>query len=113
MTLGAQTVTFVSFTEGATPDSLGIKPETAVEVEVAGCVFEPLRVDETPQTEVDISTQVWRCTAPPVAAAVNADGTGLLKYGGITYQIVGGARPCRDFAGALSHVVVLAQRQVG
>lgn len=113
MSLGGQTVTFVSFTQGATPDSLGIKTETAVEVAVAGCVFEPLRADETPQTEVDIATQVWRCTAPPVAAALNADATGLLKYNGETFQIVGGARPVSDFSGAVTQVVVLAQRQVG
>lgn len=110
---GAQTVTFVSFTSPTDTDSLGIRPETPVEVAVSGCRFRPLRADETPQTDVDVSTQVWKCTAPPSAAVLGADSTGVLKYGGDTYQIIGGAQPYTDFSGQVFKVTVLAHKQTG
>ena len=84
----------------------------SVEVEVPGCLFRSLRADETPQTEVDINTQVWRCTAPATAATLAADPRGYLKYDGDVYQIIGGAQKQFDFSGR-PHVVVDAQKQLG
>lgn len=111
--LGGQTVIFGSFTESGTPDGLGMMTETSVEVEVSGCLFHTLRADETPQTEVDVNTQVWRCTAPATETTLAADNTGYLKFAGEVYQIVGGPQQFYDLAGAVDHVVVLAQKQTG
>jgi len=113
MSLGGQTVIFGSFTESGTPDGLGMMTETSVEVEVPGCMFRTLRADETPQTEVDVNTTVWRCTAPPTDTTLAATSTGYLKYGGDIYQIVGGPQKFYDLGGAINHVVVMAQRQTG
>lgn len=110
--LGGQVVTFVTFTLGDDVDNLGIKSEVPTEVAVSGCHFRPLSASETAQiSEIDIATQTWKCTAPPVAAALSADAAGYLKYGGDTYTIVGGAQPFTDLEGRLVKVTILAQRQ--
>lgn len=112
--LGGQTVTFGSWAEesAAEPDKLGIVDEAPTEVDVPGCLFRTLRADETPQTEVDINTQVWRCTAPITPATLNADSRGYLRYNDEVFQIVGGAQRFYDFAGRPHHVVILAQKQL-
>lgn len=111
--LGSQVVIFGSFAESGTPDGLGMMTETAVEVEVPGCLFRTLRAEETPQTEVDVNTQVWRCTAPATTTTLAADSTGYLKYGDDIYQIIGGPQQFADLGGDIDHVVVLAQKQTG
>lgn len=111
--LAGQTVVFGSFTESGTADGLGMLTETSVETEVPGCLFRTLRADETPQTEVDIGTQIWQCTAPATTVTLAADATGYLKYGGEIFQIIGGAQRFADFEGRTTHVVVLAQKQTG
>lgn len=110
MSFGGQTVTFVTFTLGAA-DTLGVKPEIPAEIAVKGCRFRPLSASETAQAEVDVATQVWKCTAPPVPAALTADSTGYLKVDDVTYNIIGGAQPFTDMAGVPFKVTVLAQKQ--
>ncbi len=111
MSLAGDTVIFGSFTEGDTADSLGMTTEVAHETEITGCRFRPLSATETAQTEFDIASEVWKCTAPPVPAALAADVNGYLKFGGEVYQIIAGAQPFTDLDGSSFKVTVLARKQ--
>ena len=113
MTFGGQTVTFVTFTLDGTADNLGVKHESATEVAVAGCRFRPLSAAETAETEFDVATEVWKCTAPPAAAVLAADSTGYLRCDGDTYAIVGGPQPFTDLYGVPFKVTILAQKHAG
>lgn len=110
---GTQTVTFVTVTESGDPGYLGMKTETRTETPVEGCRFRPLNADETPDGTTDISTGMWKCTAPPEAAVLAAESTGELKVDGVTYQIEGPVMPKPDMAGNLHHVTILCKKQDG
>lgn len=105
---GSQTVTFVTITQG-TEGRFEHQP-VPTDVDVDGCLFRPLPGSET-VTETDIIRRPWKCTAPPVAAAVNAIATGQLRYGGDTYQITS-VEPFPDDFGLVHHVTVIAERQI-
>lgn len=113
MSFGGQTVTFVTVTSTGTPDALGQKTEVHTSVPVTGCRHRPLSATETPEYLTDIGTQVWKTTAPPVPVAVAAKTTGLLIEGGVTYEIVGGAKPFTDANGQPYKVTILSIIQVG
>lgn len=110
---GKQTVTFVSVTDTGVPGYLGVKTQTRTETPVTGCRFRPFNVTETADSETDIATGIWKCTAPPVAAAVNATPGDEVKVDGVTYQIDGPVQPKRDPYGVLHHVTVMCKRQAG
>lgn len=112
MSFGSQTVTFVAYSDTGTPGYLGKKAEVRTEVEVAGCHFRPASVTETPDGESNVATEVWKLTAPPVAAVLNAKSTGELVYAGETFQIDGPVMPKFDL-GALHHVTVMCKKQAG
>ncbi|MGV0785113.1 hypothetical protein [Mycolicibacterium sp. XJ775] len=112
MSFGNQTVKIVTVTETGAPGYLGKKAEARTEVEVAGCHFRPASVTETPDAETDVATEVWKLTAPPVAAVLNAKSTDELIYAGETFQIDGPIMPKYDL-GALHHVTVMCKKQVG
>lgn len=109
MTLGDQTVTFVAITEG-TADRLGVKAPVRTPVAVPGCLFRALSTEETLNL-TDVAGEVWKCTAPPVAAVLAAKATGEVKHADVTYQIVGGVQPQYDLAGDVDHVVVMCKKQ--
>ena len=114
MSLGGQTITVVTFSRSGAVDNLGIQPEIPVEVEVEGVHFRPLSATETAEiSEIDIETQVWKLTADPVAAVLNADTTAYIRYNGDTFTVVGGAQPFTDLEGEIDHVTILVQKQVG
>lgn len=113
MTLGGQTVTFVTITESGEPGYLGLKTKTRTETPVTGCRFRPLSVEETPDYLTNVSTGIWKCTAPPAEAALNALSGGELKVAGATYQITGPVMAKPDMDGSVHHVTVLCKRQTG
>jgi hypothetical protein len=111
-TFGDQTVTFVAVTNGAL-DRLGIPAQVRTEIAVPGCRFRPLSAEETVGL-TDLATEVWKCTAPPVAAVLAAMAIDEVKHNGITYQIVGGVKPYNDyFSNTVHKVTVLCQKQIG
>lgn len=110
---GNQTVGFVTQTQTGTPGSLGEMPTDPTTVDVPGCRHRPLSVAETPDVLIDIATQVWKTTAPPVDAVVNAKANGQLTVDGKTYQIVGGPQVFPDAEGNAFKVTLLSQVQVG
>lgn len=113
MSFGGQTVTVVTFTLDDDEDNYGVKRETEVETDVVGCRFRPLTFTETAQTEFDVSTQVWKCTAPPVEAILAADSTGYLRVDGDTYSIIAGPQLFTDMSGAAFKVTLLATKHDG
>lgn len=106
---GGQTVTFVTITYGA-PDRNGIPKETRTNVDVPGCRFRPLRTDEKVGL-TDIASEVWKCTAPPVEAVLEASTVSELEYAGETYQLMGEVQPFNDMGSTVHKVTVLARKQ--
>jgi hypothetical protein len=106
VSIGSQTVTFVTISQG-TEGRFEHEP-VRTPVDVPGCLFRPLVGSES-VTETDIITRPWECIAPPVAAAVNADATGELEYNDQTYKITS-VEPHPDFSRPVHHVTVTAER---
>ena len=103
------------------PGYLGLKTKTRVVSLVSGCHFRPFNTMETPVTETDVATEVWKLTAPPTAAVLAAKSTGELLFDGTDnpadtvgnrFQITGPVQPKYD-GGRVHHVTVMCQRQVG
>jgi hypothetical protein len=110
MLLGSQTVVLRSFVNGNARSRLNQAGPIPTDVEVSGCLMRPFRSTEVTDL-TDRSTQLWRCTAPPVDAALNATAAGELDYAGNTYQITG-VEPFPDRYGVINHVRITCQRQV-
>lgn len=128
MSLGAQVIAIVSVTGTGEPGWGGLKQKTRVATRVAGVQFWPVSSDETPVTQTDVTTEVWRLIASPEAAVLAAKGNGQLVYDGTdhpelldldsdagraaTFEIDGQHMPRQDFS-ALHHVTIFCKRQVG
>jgi hypothetical protein len=102
-------VTLRSFANGATRDRFNQPEKDETDVTVQGCLMRPFRPTEA-VTLTAIATEVWRCTTPPVPAALNATAAGVLLYQGDTYQIIG-VEPFPDLSGAINHVRITCQLQ--
>jgi len=124
VSFGGQTVGFVTVTDIGTPGYLGIKQKTRSVTLVSGVHFRPFSTTEAPDAETDVATEVWKLTAPPVAAVLAAESTGELVYDGTdnptydpddvsnVFQIQGPVQPKQDLA-ELHHVTVMCRRQHG
>ena len=125
MTFGGQTVAFVTVTRGDTPGYLGLAVESRTAVTVSGCRFRPMPSTEQPEGATDVASEMWKCTAPPEAAALAAQSTGELIYDGTTtptipdaadstvFRIFGPAVPKYDRDGQIHHVTIMAKRWAG
>lgn len=126
MSFGSQTVAFVAVTETGPIGWGGLKAKTRSATPLAGCHFRPASSTETPDAQTDVTTEVWKLTAPPPAAlAVNASGE--LVYDGTdhpelldldsdagkaaTFQVDGPIMPKYDLAGGVHHVTIMCKRQ--
>lgn len=109
MSFGGQTVTFVTITRGTAGRFERAPVRTPVDV--PGCRFRPLGTSER-VAETDLATEVWKCTAPPVAAVLAATATSELEYNGKTYHVTG-VEPFTDLAGQPFKVTVIAERYIG
>ncbi|UXA19548.1 hypothetical protein [Mycobacterium sp. SMC-4] len=105
------------------PDANGVRPPTTVQVNVHGCRFRPLRVEETAGA-VEIATEVWKCTAPPAPAVLAATSIDELVYDGTknpqrgaddvnVYRIDGGVKPFNDESEDVYKVTVVAHKHKG
>lgn len=74
-------------------------------------MFRPLSAREKAGLVDNIATEVWKCTAPPAAAALEMNAISELKFNAETYQVTGGAQREYDLDGVLDHVSVLCQKQ--
>lgn len=109
MSLGAHTVTFVLNTENPTPGRVGPRMQST-SVDVAGCFMQPIGVSEV-VADTDVETELWRCIAPPDAAALTIDTNGALIFNGVTFQVTG-PKPYADFTGTVQHVTIDCKKQM-
>lgn len=118
MRLGGQTVTLQSFADGVTRDRFNQPEKVATPAVVNGVLMRTLSAQED-ITLTDVATQVWRCTLPPVPAALNATASGVLLYDGTInpadveesrYQITR-VETFFNHRGGPDHVRITCQRQ--
>lgn len=98
MSFGSQTVTFATLVGTGECDDFGVEQVEEVEVPVEGCRHRPLSAAEASAAFGNVARQVWKTTAPPEAAAIAAKSTGVLKEGGRSFAIIGGAQAFQDFS---------------
>lgn len=126
---GGQTVAFVTVTRTGAPGWGGLKPTTRALTPLGGCRFRQVSSVETPETQTDVTTEVWKLTAPADAAALAVKANGQLVYDGsdhpelidldsaagkaATFQIDGQITPKFDMDGSTHHVTIMCKRQVG
>lgn len=117
MRMGGQTVTVVTKAEDLNNRDRYNKPAiVTTEVVVKDCHFAPARGLRTwgeDQELGDISTEVFKLTAPPNTALLAAKARDEVKVNGVTYQIRGGVQPFYDMGGALYKITVYCERRVG
>ncbi|AEJ93972.1 head-to-tail stopper [Mycobacterium phage Thibault] len=112
MNFGGQTVTFVTITEDLNDrDKYNNPRQVRTETPVPGCRFRPLSAKEKVEFGYNTVTDPWKCTAPAIPAVMDALSTGILQYGGVDYQITGGARTFASFAGQPFKVTIICERR--
>jgi hypothetical protein len=100
MSFGSTTVTFVKITEDpSSRDRYGNPAQVTNQTDVPGCLFRPQKFTEISPVGTQQTAQTWKCTAPPVAAAMNASATDAIIVNGTTYQVIAGAEVFNDFSG--------------
>lgn len=129
MTFGGQTVAFVAVTATGAPGWGGLREKLRTVTPLAGCRFRVLTSDETPVTQTDVTTEVWKLTCPPSAAALAVKANGELLYDGTDhpelldpeseagrgalFQTDGQILPKYDMDGNVHHVTIFYKRQRG
>lgn len=115
MSLGSRTVTFVKVGKPDQPGYLGVvdrkdRPRSPFPP-VPGCHFRPMSATESDSTHVE--TGMWKCTAPPAAAAMAMQAPDELVVDGVTYLVEGAAMPKYDTDGTVDHVTIICKYQEG
>jgi len=129
MSFGAQVVGVVAVSQSGEPGWGGLKAKSRSVVRVPGCHFRPYSSDETPVTQTDVASEVWKLTAPPAAAVLLAKASGELVFDGsehpesldlgsaegraAVFQVDGPVMPKFDLDGSVHHVTVFCKRQAG
>lgn len=119
MSFGVDTITLVSFTETGTPGALGTYAMTEVLTDVPGCRHRPLTFKETAEADTDIATEMWKTTIPLfelsstlLAAVMATEAINQIRVDGVTYHIIGGVRPHKDFTDPFK-ATIISQKQTG
>lgn len=118
MSFGVDTVTFVSFSDSATPGELGTYPQTETLTSAPGCRHRPLTFQEIHELGFDVATEVWKTTVP-IGEYSNAlrvqimamQPDDVIRVEGVEYQIIGGVRPFKDFTGWFK-ATIFSRRQI-
>lgn len=122
MSFGGQTVALVAIAATGSPGYQGIKATSRTKTVVSGVHFRPFQTLETPDTETDVATELWKLTAPPETAALVAKSTGELLYDGTDdpadvkanrFAITGPVQPKSGLGAKVHHVTIMCKRQVG
>ena len=110
---GYQVITFVSYEDSDTRSPLGTYTQTEAAVDVPGCHHRPMPFSETKEFDMDVSTQVWKSTVPPVDAVLAAEADGEIRVAGVTYHIIGGPRVHVDRFGKPFKATIISQLKIG
>ena len=122
MMLGDQTVVISTVSSSGSPGYLGLTTESRTNTTVTGCRARVLSSTETAELQVDVTTEIWKFTMPPVAAASGADARDEIVYDGTSsptrttgtvFQLYGPPQLKVDLDGTLHHVTLMAKRQAG
>lgn len=118
MPFGPDTVTFVSYSNAATPGELGTYPQVETLTTAPGCHHRPLTYKEAIELGYDVATELWKTTIPigeyttelreTIVALQNDD---AIRVDGKQYWIVGGVQPFKDFT-AYFKATVISKRQI-
>lgn len=113
MPFGPDTVTFVSYSDAATPGELGTYPQVETLTNAPHCHHRPLTYQETLELGYDVATEMWKTTIPigeysdalrqQIVSAQNDD---AIRVDGTQYRIVGGVMPFKDFTGWFKATVI-------
>lgn len=99
-------MTFVSYSDAATPGELGTYPQVETLTAAPGCHHRPLTYREAVELGYDVATEMWKTTIPigeytdalrQEIMAAKPDDT--IRVDGKQYSIVGGTQPFKDFTG--------------
>lgn len=105
---GGDTLTFVS-KGGTQRDSMGNRIVVENSNSVAGCLFQPRRLDDTiSDTQFASSTHLAICPVTPVVLAVKPEDR--IVFGGVSHRVIG-KKVHRDWFGRISHVKVMCEEQ--
>lgn len=113
MSVGGQTVGFVTVDRVGDPGYLGLVAKTTTVVPFTGVSFQSVSAAETPEGQTDVTTERWQLVAPPSAEPLAVRSTGELIYDGDTFQVDGPISPRHDLSGTRSHVMIMYKRQAG
>lgn len=121
---GRQTVGFVTVTDSGQPGYLGVKTKSHAVVLQSKVRFRPLRTDEL-ENQTNVSTEMWKLTAPASVTALAAKSTGEIVYDGSetpsfdpddnsnVFTIDGFIQPKPGMYGGVHHVTVMCTRKAG
>lgn len=109
MSFGGQTVTFVTVTDTGVAGRLGTKGQSESATAVSGCRHRPLTFEETAEYDTNVTTEMWKTTAPPDPAVLAAKSNDLIRVNGVTYQLIGGPRPHPDMDGRPFKVTLVSK----
>lgn len=119
MPFGVDVVTFVSFEESGTSDSLGNLPLTETLTDAPGCRHRPLTFTETAELQFDVATEVWKTTIPIgeygstlLAKVLAVKSNDAIRVNGEDYQIIGGVRPFKDNSRYFK-ATIMSKKQIG
>jgi hypothetical protein len=117
-TFGSDLVTFVSYSDAATPGELGTYPQVETLIDAPNCHHRPLTFQETIELGYHVATAMWKTTIPireysdalrQQIFAVQPDD--VIRVNGTQYLIVGGVMPHKDFSGWFK-ATVLSKKQI-
>lgn len=118
MGFGPDVVTFVQYSNAATPGELGTYPQVETLTAAPGCHHRPLTYRETAELGYDVATEMWKTTIPigeysdalrqKIVAAKPDD---VIRVDGVQYQIVGGVQVYKDFT-TYFKATVISKRQI-
>lgn len=126
MSFGGQTVAFVTVTETGQIGWGGLKSKDRAVTALSGCHFRPASSTED-DGQTDVTTEVWKLTAPPEAVDLSVKASGELVYDGTdhpedldldsdagkaaTFQIDGPIMPKYGLDNSVHHVTIMCKRQ--
>lgn len=111
-------MTFVSYTDAATPGQLGTYQQIETLTDAPNCHHRPLTYKESIELGYDVATELWKTTIPIGEYTdalrqkiMDAQPDDAIRVDGRQYLIVGGVQPYKDFTGWFK-ATVISKKQI-